>query len=217
MDAVMMDDWRQDRRAGDFDGVDHLRRCEASLRSRRRLPRRVRRLSKSTFQMGSLGHPAERKFGFWRVQLAALWITQGSCGRADAGFTGGLAVKSAVQHIGRTLEPGFYKTSRQGQFRYDIPLKSGLYEMRLHFAETMYGPDTNGAGGEGSRVMTVHANGQTLLSHLMWLEMSGSSGMADVKVFSGIRASQRWRAAFGICGRRGQTGDGVRRSKFCRV
>lgn len=106
---------------------------------------------------------------------------------ADAGFTGGTAVKSTVQHIARTLDPAFYRTSRQGQFRYDIPLKSGVYELRLHFAETVYGPEATGTGGEGSRIMTVKANGQTLLSHFDVIGDAGASHMADVKVFAGIR------------------------------
>lgn len=105
---------------------------------------------------------------------------------ADAYFTGGTSVKSVVQHISRTLDPAFYRTSRQGQFRYDIPLKNGIYELRLHFAEAVYGPEATGTGGEGSRLMTVKANGQTLLSHFDVIGDSGASRMADVKVFSGI-------------------------------
>jgi hypothetical protein len=108
-----------------------------------------------------------------------LWI-------ADAGFNGGTAVKNPMQHVGRTLDPGFYRTSRQGQFRYDIRLKGGVYELRLYFAETVYGPDTTGTGGEGSRLMTVRANGQTLLSHFDVIGDAGASRMADVKVFAGI-------------------------------
>lgn len=105
---------------------------------------------------------------------------------ADVGFSGGTAVKSTAQHIGRTLDPSFYRTSRQGQFRYDIPLKSGVYELRLIFAETVYGPDATGTGGEGSRLMTVRANGQTLLSHFDVIGDAGESRVADVKVFAGI-------------------------------
>jgi hypothetical protein len=111
----------------------------------------------------------------------------GKLWNADVAFTGGTAVKSAVQPIERTQDPGFYRTSRQGQFRYDIPLKSGMYELRLHFAETVFGPDTTGSGGEGSRLMTVRANGQALLSHFDVIGDAGASRMADVKVFSGIR------------------------------
>jgi hypothetical protein len=102
---------------------------------------------------------------------------------ADVTFTGGTAVKSSVQHIWRTQDPDFYRTSRQGQFRYDIPLKKGIYELRLHFAETVYGPESTGTGGEGSRIMTVRANGRPLLSNFDVVADSGASRTADVKVF----------------------------------
>jgi len=102
----------------------------------------------------------------------------------DEYFTGGTAVKSSVEHIARTLNPGFYRTSRQGQFRYDIPLHKGIYELRLHFAETVYGPDSS--GGEGSRLMNVRANGMPLLTQFDVVADAGASATADVKVFTGI-------------------------------
>jgi len=104
----------------------------------------------------------------------------------DTWFDGGMAVKSPAEHIWRTLEPGFYRTSRQGQFRYKIPLKKGTYELRLHFAETVYGPESNGPGGEGSRVFTVRANGKTLLTNFDIVADAGASRTADVKVFPDI-------------------------------
>ncbi len=105
---------------------------------------------------------------------------------ADVAFNGGTAVKSSIQHIGRTQDPDFYRTSRQGQFRYDIPLKKGVYELRLHFAETVYGPEVTGTGGEGSRIMTVRANGRPLLADFDVVADSGASRTADVKVFPQI-------------------------------
>jgi len=105
---------------------------------------------------------------------------------ADAWFTGGTAVKSSIEHIARTLDPGFYRTSRQGQFRYDIPLRKGIYELHLHFAETVYGPESSGTGGEGSRIMTVRANGKPVLSGFDVDADAGASSAADVKVFTGI-------------------------------
>ncbi|MGD0293498.1 MAG: malectin domain-containing carbohydrate-binding protein [Terracidiphilus sp.] len=108
-----------------------------------------------------------------------LWI-------ADAWFDGGIAVKSSVQQIWRTQDPDFYRTSRQGQFRYAIPLKKGIYELRLHFAETVYGPESTGTGGEGSRLMTVRANGRTLLTRFDVVADAGASRTADVKVFTDL-------------------------------
>jgi hypothetical protein len=105
---------------------------------------------------------------------------------ADEWFQGGTAVKSSVQHIWRTQDPDFYRVSRQGQFRYDIPLKKGIYELRLHFAETVFGPESTGTGGEGSRIMTVRANGKALLTGFDVAADAGASRTADVKVFPEI-------------------------------
>jgi hypothetical protein len=134
----------------------------------------------------SFGPPGGEQIRILAGATRSLVDHAGKLWSADAAFSGGTAVKNSVPHVGRTLDPGFYRTSRQGQFRYDIPLKSGVYELRLHFAETLFGPDATGTGGEGSRVMTVRANGQTLLSHFDVIGDAGASGVVDVKVFAGI-------------------------------
>lgn len=105
---------------------------------------------------------------------------------SDTWVTGGSAGKVSAQHIWRTLDPEFYRTSRQGEFRYDIPLRKGVYELRLHFAETTYGPESTGTGGEGSRIMTVRANGVTLLRGFDIAADAGASRTADVKIFANI-------------------------------
>lgn len=109
---------------------------------------------------------------------------------ADTFYSGGNPVKSSVQHIWRTQDPSFYRTSRQGQFRYDIPLKKGVYELRLHFAETVYGPESTGSGGEGNRLITVRANGAPLLNRFDIVADAGASRTADVKVFPNIAPAQ---------------------------
>jgi hypothetical protein len=108
----------------------------------------------------------------------------GKLWNADTWFDGGTAVKSSVQNIWRTQDPAFYRTSRQGNFRYSIPLKKGIYELRLHFAETVFDPESTVTGGEGSRLMTVRANGRTLLTRFDIVADAGASRTADVKVFT---------------------------------
>ena len=104
----------------------------------------------------------------------------------DSYFSGGDSVQSAVQHIWRTQDPIIYRSSRQGDFTYNIPLKPGTYELHLHFAETFYGPENAGGGGEGSRIMAVLANGQPLLQDFDVLADSGGDRTAEVKVFPDI-------------------------------
>ena len=104
----------------------------------------------------------------------------------DAYFSGGSVIRSSVQHIWRTQDPAIYRTSRQGDFTYDIPLKPGTYELRLYFAETYYGPEDSGGGGEGSRVMNIIVNGKPLVSSLDVLADASGGRTADTKVFTDI-------------------------------
>lgn len=105
---------------------------------------------------------------------------------ADRDFSGGMDVHTPVQHVWRTLEPEIYRHSRQGDFSYDIPLKPGLYELRLHFAETEYGPEDHLGGGEGSRLMAITVNGKAALSDFDVVSDAGGSRTADVKVFTDV-------------------------------
>lgn len=110
----------------------------------------------------------------------------GKLWKPDAYFSGGTVIRSSVQHIWRTQDPTIYRNSRQGDFKYDIPLKTGIYELHLHFAETYYGPEDVGGGGEGSRVMAIAANGKPLVADLDVIADSGGGRTADVKVFTDI-------------------------------
>ena len=104
----------------------------------------------------------------------------------DSNYAGGAAVRSPVQHIWRTQDPSIFRNSRQGDFTYDIPLKAGSYELHLSFAETFYGPEDVGGGGEGSRVMNVTVNGKPLLNDFDVLADAGAGRTADTKVFTDI-------------------------------
>jgi malectin (di-glucose binding ER protein) len=54
----------------------------------------------------------------------------------DRFFSGGSVLVRPSERIFRTLDPDIYRHIRQGDFRYDIPLKPGSYELHLLFAET---------------------------------------------------------------------------------
>ena len=107
----------------------------------------------------------------------------------DSRFAGGRPLQSFAQHIWRTQDPTIYRNSRQGDFSYAIPLSPGIYELHLHFAETFYGPEDAGGGGEGSRVMTITANGKPLLTDFDVVADSAGARTADVKVFTDVRAA----------------------------
>lgn len=121
----------------------------------------------------------------------------------DTYFAGGNAVQSSVQHIWRTQDPIIYRTSRQGDFGYNIPLKPGTYDVRLHFAETQYGPENAGGGGEGSRTMSVSANGETLLQDFDVLADAGGERTAEIKVFHDVSPAKDGQLHLSFSGRNG--------------
>jgi hypothetical protein len=114
----------------------------------------------------------------------------GNTWQSDRYFQGGSLVKLPNQRIAGTREPRLYQSRRQGDFRYDIPLAAGVYELRLHFAETHFGEDNPaGFGGEGSRAFRVQVNGQTVIQRLDVVGEAGAS-TAHVRVFKDVSPAE---------------------------
>jgi malectin (di-glucose binding ER protein) len=105
----------------------------------------------------------------------------------DRFFTGGSPFRTYGPIIYRTLDPELYQTGRQGDFNYDIPLKPGVYELRLHFAETVYGPDEQQGGGETSRLFAVMANEEPLMRPLDIYSEADGNNIAEIKVFKDVK------------------------------
>lgn len=84
-----------------------------------------------------------------------------------------------------THDPRLFQHRREGTFSYHIPLKPGVYEMRLYFAETVYGENNIAGGGETSRIFDVYVNGRPLLPGFDILR-DADSLTADVRVFKDI-------------------------------
>jgi len=105
---------------------------------------------------------------------------------SDRFFSGGSVFRAANTHpIAGTRDPQIFQTRREGTFSYDIPLSPGVYELRLYFAETLYGDNNIAGGGETSRIFQIWANGQPLLRDFDVIEEVGPS-TADLKVFKDI-------------------------------
>jgi hypothetical protein len=104
----------------------------------------------------------------------------------DQHYDGG-AVFSRPEHlIFGTREQKLLRSGREGNFRYDIPLKPGVYELRLYFAETMFGETgVSGFGGEASRYFDVLINGRTVIHALDVISEAGAS-VANIKVLKDI-------------------------------
>jgi Malectin domain len=105
--------------------------------------------------------------------------------QADRYFQGGSTFETLDHPIAGTREPRIYQSRREGAFTYDIPLGPGVYELRLHFAETLYGENNVAGGGESSRVFNVHINGKEVLHEFDVISEAGPS-TADVRAFKDI-------------------------------
>jgi len=111
--------------------------------------------------------------------------SRGGIWLGDQYFTGGDPVDRPERRILRTLDPVIYQNARLGNFRYDIPLKPGVYELHLHFAEIIHN-ETQDSGTEADRRFDVDVNGKPLLIDFDISSDSPGSNTADERVFKGI-------------------------------
>ena len=104
----------------------------------------------------------------------------------DLYVTGGTAFEQPDRQIYRTQNQDLYQRGREGQFRYDIPAKPGVYELRLHFAETRFGQSPL-EGAEARRRFDVSLNGQALLTDFDITRDAAGPDTATVKVFEDVK------------------------------
>jgi hypothetical protein len=110
---------------------------------------------------------------------------------ADQFFTGGSVLSRASERIVRTLDPDLYRHPRVGEFRYDIPLPKGNFEMRLHFAETGLSDFISAeSSGEGQRVFRISVNGKILLNFFDVVADAAGTNTADERVFRDISPAE---------------------------
>jgi hypothetical protein len=105
--------------------------------------------------------------------------------QSDHYFTGGSGFDSGNHQVLGTRDPRLYQTRREGAFAYDIPLPPGVYELRLHFAETLYGENNPAGGGETSRLFNIYINGTEVLDQFDVIGDAGAN-LADIRVFKDI-------------------------------
>ena len=111
----------------------------------------------------------------------------GNTWTGDRDFQGGEERSVAPRPIANTQDPEIFYHRRQGNFAYHIPLKKGVYELRLYFAETVFGENNVGGGGETTRIFQIRANGAELLPSLDVTSDAAGSNTADIKVFKDVR------------------------------
>ncbi|MBS1854628.1 MAG: hypothetical protein JST11_04630 [Acidobacteria bacterium] len=109
----------------------------------------------------------------------------------DRFFTGGAVMVRPSERVLRTLDPDIYRHVRFGDFRYDIPLDPGSYELHLHFAETGLSDFISAeSSGEGQRVFRVSANGRVILNVFDVVADAAGANISDERVFRDISPAQ---------------------------
>ncbi|RPJ85278.1 MAG: hypothetical protein EHM18_10600, partial [Acidobacteria bacterium] len=88
--------------------------------------------------------------------------------------------------IARSEDPAIWQKGREGDFSYDIPLNPDIYELRLYFAEPVYGVDQSEGGGETNRLFDVLVNGKPILETFDIITDAGGARTADVKVVTDV-------------------------------
>ncbi len=111
-------------------------------------------------------------------QVGRIWA-------GDRFFSGGETFASEVP-IARSEDPIIWQKGRQGNFGYDIPLSPDIYELRLYFAEPVYGVNQREGGGETNRLFDVLVNGEPVLKIFDIVADAGGARTADVKVLTDI-------------------------------
>ena len=110
----------------------------------------------------------------------------GNIWSSDRFFRGGSVFATPGHAISATPDPELFRSRREGDFTYDIPLKPGAYELHLYFAETLFGEANTAGGAESSRVFRVLINDEPGLWVFDVISDAGGSSTADEKVFKDI-------------------------------
>lgn len=111
---------------------------------------------------------------------------QGRVWFGDRWFTGGFATARPLRRIHGTRDDALYTTIRTGDFRYDIPLKPGVYEMHVHFSESLDEDLSPDSDGEDRRRLDMLVNGAVKLSRFDIVTNAGAANMATERVFKDV-------------------------------
>ena len=114
----------------------------------------------------------------------------GALWEADRFFRGGDTAARDAAVLGAE-EPFLFQGERYGTFEYSIPVPPGSYLVRVHLAETWFGPGNPGGGGAGSRRFELAVNGKQTLTGYEPFDDAGGANRAVVKQIEGVRPDDR--------------------------
>jgi len=117
---------------------------------------------------------------------------------ADHYYEGGVPQPGPLYFFPPVADPDLFRTRReaisadmtvpqsQRQLRYDVPVPSGVYELRLYFADPLRAPDQNQKeDAQNYRHFQINLNGHPLLVDLDPVADAGSAAV-DARVFKDV-------------------------------
>ena len=114
---------------------------------------------------------------------------------ADRNFEGGVPEHGPRHYFPPIADEGMFKTMREAiagddlvprQFRYDIPARSGVYELRLYFADSLRRPDVDQKeDAQNRRHFQIDLNGRPLLVDFDPIADAGPAAV-DTRVFKDV-------------------------------
>lgn len=162
-------------------------------------------LALSLLAVGRILHPPETSTSAGSVKVQVAQPPEGEAIRIRAGFdgpkyidslgrtwqqdqyySGGTAVVRKFRRVYRTRSQEFYRTARSGDFRYDIPLKPGKYQLHLHFVEPVSEETDIDSGGEQTSRFHVYINDKLALRAFDIVADAAGPNIADERVFTGV-------------------------------
>jgi hypothetical protein len=127
--------------------------------------------SVATTQATPIRIAAGDRHGDYTDHIGRVWMS-------DRFFRGGSAFRRGPLQIQRTLDGELFRSGREGQFVYEIPLSPGTYELHLYFAET-------GVATESLRSVSMAIN-SVPFSTVDIASDAGGVATATVKIFKNI-------------------------------
>ena len=109
--------------------------------------------------------------------------------QADRYCSGGTILNSPERRILRSADPEPYRSGREGAFSCDIPVKPGIHEVHLHFAEIVMGDKAVDISGDGWRRFNVSLNGRPVLHDFDIIRDAAGSNIADEKILLDVEAA----------------------------
>jgi hypothetical protein len=99
---------------------------------------------------------------------------------------GGEAVQVQTPVISGGFDRNVFRGMRVGHQSYHIPVKQGIYQMELLFAETEYGDGNPLEGGELTRPFRVLVNGSTVIPELDVIAETVEPNIATSRIVTGV-------------------------------